>query len=52
VEWQRPDEPRRKRILILGGGFAGVYTAYELNKRLGDEPVDVAVVNRENFFVF
>lgn len=52
MEWQRPDEPRRKRILILGGGFAGVYTAYELQRRLKDEAVDVAVVNRENFFVF
>jgi NADH dehydrogenase len=52
MEWQRPDEPNRKRILILGGGFAGVYTAYELQKRLNDEPVDIAIVNRENFFVF
>jgi len=52
MEWQRTDEPQRKRILILGGGFAGVYTAYELRKRLGDEPADVAIVNRENFFVF
>ncbi len=52
MEWQRPDEPRRQRILILGGGFAGVYTAYELGRRLGDDPVDVAIVNRENFFVF
>lgn len=52
MEWVSPNEPRRKRILILGGGFAGVYTAYELQRRLGDEPVDVAIVNRENFFVF
>ncbi len=52
MEWQRPDESQRMRILILGGGFAGVYTAYELQRHLGDEPVDVTVVNRENFFVF
>ncbi len=52
MEWQLPDEPRRKRVLILGGGFAGVYTAYELQRELRDEAVDVAVVNRENFFVF
>ncbi len=52
MEWQRPAEPHRKRILILGGGFAGVYTAYELKRHLGDAPVDVAIVNRENFFVF
>lgn len=52
MEWQRPDEPRRKRVLVLGGGFAGVYTAYELQRHFRDEPVDVAIVNRENFFVF
>jgi len=52
MEWQSPAEPQRKRILILGGGFAGVYTAYELHRCLGNEPVDVAIVNRENFFVF
>jgi len=52
MEWQTPDEPRRKRVLIIGGGFAGVYTAFALQKELDDEPVDVAIVNRENFFVF
>ncbi|HVX28895.1 MAG TPA: NAD(P)/FAD-dependent oxidoreductase [Nitrolancea sp.] len=52
MEWQSPDEPRRTRVLIIGGGFAGVYTAFALQKELDDEPVDVAIVNRENFFVF
>lgn len=52
MDWQQPEDPRRTRILILGGGFAGVYTAYELTRRLRDEPVEVAIVNRENFFVF
>jgi NADH dehydrogenase len=52
MEWQSPDEPRRKRVLIIGGGFAGVYTAFALQHELDDEPVDVAIVNRENFFVF
>ncbi len=41
------------RVLILGGGFAGVYTALELEKRLRrDEPVEVLLVNRDNFFLF
>jgi NADH dehydrogenase len=52
MEWQSPDEPRRTRVLIIGGGFAGVYTAFALHKELDNEPVDVDIVNRENFFVF
>ena len=52
MEWTRPGDPPAPRILILGGGFAGVYTAFELRKRLGRAPAEIAVVNRENFFVF
>jgi len=43
----------RKRILILGGGFGGIYTALELEKALSRHPyVEVTLVNRENFFLF
>ena len=42
-----------KRILILGGGFGGLFTALELEKALGgDSSVRVTLVNRENFFLF
>jgi len=42
-----------KRILILGGGFGGLYTALELEKELArDSSVSVTLVNRENFFLF
>src|SRR5215471_20802312 len=42
-----------KRILILGGGFGGLYTALELQKALaGDSSVEITLVNRENFFLF
>jgi NADH dehydrogenase len=42
-----------KRILILGGGFGGLYTAMELEKGLAeDSSVEVTLVNRENFFLF
>jgi NADH dehydrogenase len=41
------------RILILGGGFGGVQTAMHLEKLLGaDEPVEVTLVSRDNFFLF
>ena len=43
----------KHRILILGGGFGGLYTALELEKKLPKYPnVEVTLVNRENFFLF
>jgi NADH dehydrogenase len=44
---------KRKRILILGGGFGGIYTAMALEKSLErDEDVEIALINRENYMVF
>jgi NADH dehydrogenase len=44
---------QKTKILILGGGFGGLYTALELEKQLGDDPtVEITLVNRENFFLF
>src|SRR5579864_5301735 len=43
----------KKRILILGGGFAGAYAALELEKRLAGKPdIEIALVSRENFLLF
>ena len=43
----------KKRVVILGGGFAGVYTAIYLEKFLKpSDEVEVALVNRENYFVY
>ena len=43
----------KTRILILGGGFGGLYTALELEKTIGSDPnVEITLVNRENFFLF
>lgn len=42
-----------KRILILGSGFGGLYTALRLEKKLRRTfDVQVTLVNRENFFLF
>jgi NADH:ubiquinone reductase (H+-translocating) len=42
-----------KRVLILGGGFAGLYAAMELEKTLARDPsVEITVISRENFFLF
>src|SRR5438874_7709563 len=43
----------RTQIVILGGGFGGIYTAMHLEKQLAHAPnVDITLVNRENFFLF
>lgn len=44
---------RKKRIVILGGGFGGVYTAIHLEKLLARErAVEICLVSRDNFFLF
>lgn len=41
------------RILILGGGFAGLHAAIHLDSTLARDPdVDITLVNRDNFFLF
>jgi NADH:ubiquinone reductase (H+-translocating) len=48
-----PDSARPTRIVILGGGFAGLATARELERLLPDDgSVRITLVNRENFFLF
>src|SRR5271170_5029602 len=41
-----------KQILILGGGFAGVYAAQGLEKLLRPEEATITLVNRENYWVY
>ncbi|HZQ91274.1 MAG TPA: NAD(P)/FAD-dependent oxidoreductase [Terriglobales bacterium] len=41
------------KIVILGGGFGGLYVAMELEKTLARDPnVQITLINRENFFLF
>jgi len=43
----------KTRIVILGGGFAGLYAAMHLDKTLARDPnLEITLVNRENFFLF
>src|SRR5689334_17194812 len=47
----RPAGPTR--IVVLGGGFAGVYTAKHLTSLLGRRTdVEVELLSEENYFVF
>jgi NADH:quinone reductase (non-electrogenic) len=40
-----------RRIVILGGGFGGVFTAKHLRRYAGSG-VDIVLISRHNFFVF
>jgi len=41
------------RVLILGGGFGGIYAAIELERALRDrDSVNITLVTRDNYFLF
>jgi NADH dehydrogenase len=49
----RAEPPWPHRVLILGGGFAGVMTAQALERRLGRRTdVEIWLVSRDNFMLF
>jgi NADH dehydrogenase len=55
--WQArrwPDEPNQPvRVVIVGGGFAGLYAALGLDRALGwSEKLEVTVIDRKNYFLF
>lgn len=46
-------DSKKTRILILGGGFAGLHAAIHLDDTLARDPdVEITLINRENFFLF
>ncbi len=47
--------PNKHRIVILGGGFAGVHTALELERRMSAsdrQAIEVVLITSENYMVF
>ncbi|MBI4562843.1 MAG: NAD(P)-binding protein, partial [Candidatus Rokubacteria bacterium] len=41
------------KVVILGGGFGGLYATLTLQKELaGSEPAEVTLVDRRNYFTF
>ncbi|HEX6813608.1 MAG TPA: NAD(P)/FAD-dependent oxidoreductase [Planctomycetota bacterium] len=50
---QAADPTAPTRIVILGGGFGGMYAAMELERIFADDPhVRITVVNQDNFLLF
>jgi NADH dehydrogenase len=44
---------QRKRILILGGGFAGIEVLRKLQNTFEDDvEIDITLISRDNFFLF
>jgi NADH dehydrogenase len=51
--FEAPREKGPTRVIVLGGGFAGVYTAKHLTEALGArKDVVVELLSEENYFVF
>jgi NADH:ubiquinone reductase (H+-translocating) len=40
------------RVLVLGGGFVGLYTSLGLEKRLSADEVEITMVNSESFMAY
>lgn len=46
-------EQDKTRVIVVGGGFAGVYTAKHLESLFARrDDVEIVLVNRDNYFVF
>ncbi len=49
----RPSQERPRRVVIVGGGFAGLYAALALDRSLGyHQGLEIIVVDRRNYFLF
>ena len=44
--------PERKRVVVVGGGFAGLHLVRALEHRLPGKRVDLTLVDRQNYHLF
>ncbi len=45
-------QKQKKKVVILGGGFGGLYTYKGLYKYFSYDELDITIVNRTNYFLF
>lgn len=43
---------QKTKIVILGGGFGGLYTYFSLKKQFDCDEIDVTIINSTNYFLF
>jgi len=43
---------QKPKVVILGAGFAGIYTVINLSKELGDEEADILLIDCNNYHLF
>jgi len=48
----KTDETSKKKILILGGGFGGIYVLKDLQKKLNTKNVSITIISENNYFLF
>lgn len=41
-----------RRILIIGGGYAGFYTAWQLEKKLRPEEAEITIVEPRSYMTY
>ncbi|MFZ5892971.1 MAG: FAD-dependent oxidoreductase [Myxococcota bacterium] len=48
-----PADGKPVRVVVVGGGFAGLYAALGLDRRLGYHPkLELTLIDRKNYFLF
>jgi hypothetical protein len=50
--FEPPEKMKKTKIVIAGGGFAGLYAAKHFDKGLACRNVEVTLISRENFILF
>ncbi|MFI8101729.1 NAD(P)/FAD-dependent oxidoreductase [Streptomyces sp. NPDC086023] len=47
-----PGTPTRTRVLVVGGGYVGMYTALTLQRKLRDDEAEITVVTPEPYMTY
>src|SRR5207244_6284160 len=49
---RRGGEARMKRVVVIGGGFAGLHLVRHLEGKVGADEMELTLVDRNNFHLF